>query len=193
MRLPDVEPSGRVLTDSEIRALLKEMSPHIRRAVIFALHTGVRISELLSIHWTSVSTGKIWRVRVESSVRRGDPGTFRPKNRFDRVLALSPIGKSILGHPRASGRVFELTKSQLEQAFRKAVRKAGLGRVRFHDLRHTYFTRLAEASGGDAYLIMEAGGWRTQSACSRYIHLGRGVTDKMASIRVYPRHSGQSG
>ncbi len=47
---------------------------------------------------------------------------------------------------------------------------AGLATFRFHDLRHTFASRLAR-KGVDSYQIQQAGGWRTPSMMQRYTHL----------------------
>ena len=51
-----------------------------------------------------------------------------------------------------------------------AVKAAGLADFRFHDLRHTFASRLV-ARGVSSYIVQQAGGWRTASMMQRYAHL----------------------
>ena len=49
------------------------------------------------------------------------------------------------------------------------MRKAGIARFRFHDLRHTCATRLIQA-GADVYTVQKLGRWNTISMVLRYAH-----------------------
>jgi integrase len=57
----------------------------------------------------------------------------------------------------------------IKNGFNKAVRNIGLPRFRFHDLRHTWCSRLCEL-GVDETTIMKLGGWKTRSMIDRYSH-----------------------
>jgi integrase len=50
------------------------------------------------------------------------------------------------------------------------VQAANIPNFRFHDLRHTFASRLAMA-GVDLYTVQRAGGWKTQVMVQRYVHL----------------------
>ena len=64
-----------------------------------------------------------------------------------------------------TGRPFRDVKS----GFKAALRRIGLGGFRFHDLRHTWCSRMCEL-GIDEATIMELGGWKTRSMINRYAH-----------------------
>ncbi len=57
----------------------------------------------------------------------------------------------------------------LLRAFYPAMRKADITRFRFHDLRHTFATRLIQA-GVDVYTVQKLGRWKTISMVLRYAH-----------------------
>ena len=57
----------------------------------------------------------------------------------------------------------------LLRAFYPAMRKAGITRFRFHDLRHTFATRLIQA-GVDVYRVQKLGRWKMISMVLRYAH-----------------------
>jgi integrase len=50
-----------------------------------------------------------------------------------------------------------------------AIEKADIGHLRFHDLRHTFATRLVQA-GVDLYTEQKLGRWKTLSMVMRYAH-----------------------
>ena len=58
---------------------------------------------------------------------------------------------------------------ELITAFQKAVNKAEIGKFRFHDLRHTFATRLVQ-QGVDLYTVQKLGRWKTLSMVTRYAH-----------------------
>jgi integrase len=59
--------------------------------------------------------------------------------------------------------------SEIKTAFTGAVRDAGLEDFRFHDLRHTFATRLNE-SGVDPYTIRDLLGHSTTTMTGDYTH-----------------------
>jgi site-specific recombinase XerD len=59
--------------------------------------------------------------------------------------------------------------SNLHRAFYQVLKRAGIQNFRWHDLRHTFATRLAQA-GVDLYKIQKLGRWRQTSMLSRYAH-----------------------
>jgi integrase len=52
---------------------------------------------------------------------------------------------------------------------RGLLKKADVKRFRFHDLRHTFATRLVQA-GADIYTVQKLGRWKTISMVMRYAH-----------------------
>jgi integrase len=57
----------------------------------------------------------------------------------------------------------------LTRSFRLAATKAALSDFRFHDLRHTFATRLAQA-GVDLYKVQRLLGHKTAAMTQRYAH-----------------------
>lgn len=57
----------------------------------------------------------------------------------------------------------------LLRAFYSAMKKARIEKFRFHDLRHTFATRLVQA-GVDLYAVQKLGRWKTVSMVMRYAH-----------------------
>jgi len=55
------------------------------------------------------------------------------------------------------------------RAFHAALKKSGITPCRFHDLRHSFATRLVQA-GKDIYTVQKLGRWKTISMVTRYAH-----------------------
>jgi integrase len=63
----------------------------------------------------------------------------------------------------------KLGKRNLLRAFYSATEKSGIKTLRFHDLRHTFATRLVQA-GVDIYTVQKLGRWKSISMVMRYAH-----------------------
>ena len=93
-----------------------------------------------------------------------------PMNRdvFAALEALRPID------PQPDAPVFRRRDGcplrSIRTVFEKACRRAGLHRVRIHSLRHTFATRLVEASV-DLRTVQDIGGWSSLSLIERYAHV----------------------
>jgi integrase len=141
VRKPSSPPArARVLSEEEVSRLLHALEPTGRRshwtkpAVQLALATAMRRGELLSLRWEHVD--------LQSRT------TFLPdtKNGDSRTVPLSSSALEILARlPRhISGHVFPVKAFTLDAAFKRGLARAGLDGLRFHDLRRTAITRMAE-------------------------------------------------
>jgi integrase len=70
----------------------------------------------------------------------------------------------VFQNPKTGGKLVDVKK-----AFNSAVREAGISDFKFHDLRHTAGTRLADA-GADAFVIAEVLGHASLQMTKRYTH-----------------------
>jgi integrase len=68
-----------------------------------------------------------------------------------------------------SGRIFPHEMTAVKDAFERAVEKSKLEDLHFHDLRHTFATRLVQA-GVDLYTISRLMGHRSIKMTERYAH-----------------------
>jgi len=119
--------------------------------------TGLRQGELLALRWRDVD----WpagRVRVRRSLVRGEFGTPKSRRASRSVPLADALAAALDAHQRASAYpsddhlVFAhphlgrpIDRSKLLKRYKAAVRRAGIRDVRFHDLRHTFGTRMAAA------------------------------------------------
>jgi integrase len=131
---------SRVLTDEEVSKLLMALEPTGRRshwtklAVQLALATAMRRGELLSLRWEHIDLQG--RTAFLPDTKNGD----------SRTVPLSSVAVQVLAElPRhISGMVIPVKYFTLDAAFKRGLRRAELEGVRFHDLRRTAITRMAE-------------------------------------------------
>lgn len=137
---PSPQARSRVLNEEEIGLLLQVLEPTGRKncwtkpAVQLALATAMRRGELLALRWEHVDL--LGRTAFLADTKNGD----------SRTVPLSSVAVQVLaGLPRhISGVVFPVKAFTLDAAFKRGLQRAGLGGVRFHDLRRTAITRMAE-------------------------------------------------
>lgn len=143
----------------------------LRPLIILAIHTGMRRGELLSLRWANVDFAR-GLIHVLNSQRE------KTKSGHSRSIPMNRIARGeLLGLQRETGHteyVFFNEKTQkartdLKNGFRTACRLAGLDNFRFHDLRHTTATRLADAGIGTR-AIMAILGHRSIQTSARYTH-----------------------
>lgn len=131
---------SRVLTDEEISKLLQAVEPTGRRshwtkpAVQLALATAMRRGELLSLRWEHIDLQG--RTAFLPDTKNGDSRTVPLSSAAVQVLAELPR--------HISGLVIPVKYFTLDAAFKRGIRRAELEGIRFHDLRRTAITRLAE-------------------------------------------------
>ncbi len=63
----------------------------------------------------------------------------------------------------------KIDQSNLRRSFNLAIKDAGIEKLRFHDLRHTFATRLIQ-NGVDIYTVQKLGRWKTIQMVERYAH-----------------------
>jgi integrase len=152
----------RWLTIEEEKTLIdKATNPSwLRPLLIMALHTGMRRGEILDLDWNHID------------VSRRMLTIHRSKNGQKRSL---PMSQTLCDTLRAikirniSGRVFPIAVRSLRAAFDMTTEKAGIMDFHFHDLRHTFATRLVQ-NGVDLYKVKELLGHKTITMTMRYAH-----------------------
>ncbi len=152
----------RWLTIEEEKLLLeKATNPDwLRSLLMVALHTGMRRGEILDLRWQNVDLlNRLIRiVKSKNGEKRSIPMSNTLVNLF-KSMTVRDI----------SGRVFPISGSSLRHAFDKTAEKAKLEDFRFHDLRHTFATRLVQ-NGVDLYKVKELLGHKTITMTMRYAH-----------------------
>jgi excisionase family DNA binding protein len=154
----------RILTDGEERLLLDGCCEHMRDLVTFALNTGMRLGEILNLKWANVDM-KSGTIKVEFT-----------KSGKTRIVPMNQALREMLARPRKRGEVYVFTNPDSKDRFRETktsfktgCRKAGIEGLRFHDLRHTFASRLVR-NGVDIGTVRKLLGHSTLLITQRYVH-----------------------
>jgi len=151
--------------DEVLSALDYSRAPH--RAVALALGCGLRRSECCALSWDDVSSGSV-------TVHRScdDGGNTKPtKNGRARTVPMPPIVAAGMSGARGTGMVCDMLPQSLTHWWTRHRADFGCDGYRFHDLRHSYATRLA-ASGVHMRVAMELCGWRSIAMAAKvYTHV----------------------
>lgn len=140
-----------------------------------ALKTGLRLGELLALRWEDVDL-VVGRLMVRRAVARGIIGT--PKSGKSREIPLSSEAlKALRGQRHMKGEpVFSdldgkmLDKGECKWPLWRSAKKAGLRRVGWHVLRHTFSSHLV-MRGVPLKAVQELMGHATIEMTMRYSHL----------------------
>lgn len=153
----------RYLTDAEEARLFVALPKHLHPIVELALLTGLRRSNLLGLEWKNVDlVAGVYTIPISKS---GEALRLPFHPRALEILAGLPKNGPYV-FPKRNGK----PRRAIDSAFRKAVRRAAIPNFKYHDLRHTWASRLAMA-GVDLVTIKELGGWKTLKMVLRYAHL----------------------
>ncbi len=164
------ENNGRIrfLSPEEEVRLLAHCESQLKPLVLTALHTGFRKSELLSLTWEEVDFEK-----QNITVKAG-----YAKNGESRTIPMNDVLTATLEEVRIdvteSGSVFRNRNGapyrSFRTAFERAVRKSLIPDFTFHDLRHTFASRLV-MSGVDLPTVKDLMGHKNINMTLRYSHL----------------------
>lgn len=159
-------PAVRHITPEQARTFLEFLPPHSRDAAALSLETGLRKRNVLGLLWQ-------W---IDLRDRMIHIPALAAKGRRPISIPISDIAAQIL--KRWAGahatHVFhyrgEPIKESNTKAYRAAREAAGLGRFRWHDLRHTWASWHA-MSGTPLLVLQQLGGWNTVQMVNNYAHL----------------------
>lgn len=189
IRVGDETERERILTEEEESRLIDACAgprAHLRPIVITALDTGMRFGELKKLRWKDVDFQQNVIRLVASHTK-----TLRPR----WVGMTERVRGELLTMWKANGEredsVFGIMFN-VDKSWRAARKIAGLdedefdtdgslvkSRVRFHDLRHSWFTRQIEA-GTNAALAGKIGGHSEPRTTARYTNPDKGIARRAA-------------
>jgi integrase len=166
-RAGDANPDLQFLTMQELDRVIATVpdqvvdrdatGPVMRALLLMAGTTGLRQSELLGLRWRDIDWAA-QRVRVRNAWVRGehsgegksDRSTRRSVPLSDRLVrelktwrlrtVFGDEDDLVFAHPELGT---PMDRTRTSERFKKACVAAGVRKVRFHDLRHTFATRLA--------------------------------------------------
>ena len=154
-----------ILSSENEKILLATLPELTRDIVAFALLTGLRKSAITNLTWDMIDSA-----HKKISI----PGKLMKNNKAISIPLPKEAWEIIYSQPRGKGIYPEIFKYQGKPiknpagtAWKNGLKKAGLQHLRFHDLRHTWATRMMEKQVPQdtiAYL----GGWADTQMVNRY-------------------------
>ncbi len=150
-----------------------------RAVLMFPLHTGVRMGEQRAIRWSDVDFA-LHRIHIRQSAPKWLDEEKAPKSNRQRWVDLTPeLATALQSIRHGKELVFcnddgrKLAPGQFHEILWAAQRRAGLRRIKWHELRHSFASILA--SGGMPLFILRALlGHSSVKMTERYAHLAAG-------------------
>lgn len=180
------------LLPNEIPLLLEALPEEWRPLFFTAIFTGMRLGELLALQWGDIDWNSS-TIRVRRTVWNGQFQEPKTKNSI-RSIGMSPRLYEVLKKHRESAisnqhdLVFTSNKGQIidgsnlrKRVFDPALERAGLRKIRIHDLRHTFASLLINQGENLKYVQSLLGHASITQTVDRYghlmpdIHVGAGV------------------
>lgn len=162
-----------VLSYEELKRIFRT-PVRLKQRVLFALiySAGLRVGEVCNLKISDIDSDRM-QIRVVKS--KGKRDRYVPLSDYIlqglRKYVKSSFPVNYLFNGRVKGD--PLGKSAVQQAFRLAVKKAGIQKsVSVHSLRHTYATHLLE-QGVDIVTIKELLGHATIETTMMYLHVAK--------------------
>ena len=128
-----------VMTIDEEHLLLSAASEHMQRMIVGALDTGMRRGELLNQRWEHIDFARRVLFVTRSKTPEGEA----------REIPLTKRLFALLWETRENEGPLFIFRNRpvkyIKTAWQAALRRSGIRHFRFHDLRHTFNTRLMEA------------------------------------------------
>jgi integrase len=168
-----------VFSPEEVWALVRAAQTEQDGTIFLtAAFTGLRLGELRALHWRDVDfAGSVLRVRTSYAAR----ALTAPKSGKVRSVPLAPDVAQALARLADRGLftgeddlVFAsddgsyLDDSALRRRYKATLKRAGLRPLRFHDLRHTFGTRMIAKA--DIRRVQEWMGHADIQTTMRYLH-----------------------
>ena len=147
------------------RLIASCIAPHIRAIVTVALHSGMRLGEILNLRWCDLDFASGFIL-----VRDSKNGESRHVPMDATLFALfraypHRLGTDLVFSSPAGGRIVDV-----RTGFQNACKRAELTDLHFHDLRHTFASQFVMA-GGDLYILKEILGHKSPAMAARYAHV----------------------
>jgi len=165
--LPEPDPRENELTEADQKKLLAHLKPAFCDLVQAALLTGMREGELLRLEWRQVNLAE--RVLDFPPTKRGKKRPMPINENLYYILARRKAD------PKRSERVFTKpdgepwSKWAVHYHLKRGVEAAGIKPLWFHDLRHTFSSRLVRG-GVHAVYVQELLGHKSSKTTERYMH-----------------------
>ncbi len=168
-----------VLSVAEEQQLLGVATDHLNAMILMALDTGMRRGEITGQRWEDVDFSQRVLFVTRSKTPEGESREIPLTERLYAYLAK---------HRKPTGLVIEYQGQPVrivKRSWATALRNAGVRHLRFHDLRHSYNTRLMEAGVLQEIRMALMGHSTGASIHAIYTHIE--LTTKREAIRKLER------
>jgi integrase len=141
-------PTTDFLSPEECGLLIKNANGSLYEMILMALRTGMRQGELKGLQWGSIN----WETRmivIRHSFCDVRKVLDTPKSNKERYIPLDiDVGESLHRRKQSTGYVFldgnrPFNSPRLNRRLEAVCKKAGLRRITWHNLRHTFASQLA--------------------------------------------------
>jgi len=165
----------RFFTEEQYNRLLEEaqkINREFYEMILFTLRTGVRVGELMALRWEDIDFENK-KVTIRRSIVNGIIGS--PKNNKIRIIPLTNDILEVLKVKKSTpihSELFDNGKSRfsLNRALKRYCGNLGIGVGGWHDLRHTFASKLAN-NGISLQVIQALLGHSDLKMTQRYAHL----------------------
>ncbi|MGD0921670.1 MAG: site-specific integrase [Terriglobia bacterium] len=188
----DGPPVERVLSYEEEAKLLQAcdhpelhfLAPHLKPIILVAVYTGLRRGEILRLRWADIDLDNGILIVRKSKTRAGQ----------GRVMYVNAVLRATLQQWREEVEgewVFPSPKNSKEHvgdikhSFCRAVKIAEIPHITFHQLRHTFCSRLSDA-GVPLAVIQELAGHASIVMTRRYMHPANELKRKAVELILAP-------
>jgi len=158
----------RYLTKEEGERLIQASPDYLRDIIVFALATGFRKSEIFELTWDNVILNRRFTYGEITVIGKGNKRRNIRMNKTVYELLCRRSKKKqdpyVFPSPKTGGKL-----NNVDNAFRTALKKAGIRNFRFHDLRHTAASWMVQG-GADIYAVQKILGHSNIRTTQRYAH-----------------------
>ena len=143
-------------------------------------YTGIRVGELLALTWKDIDFNNK-TINIDKSYQRikGEdvitipktPKSIRTIVIFDYLANILQTYKNSIYKPHINDRVFPFTKNFLRYEMERISKKAGVKKIRVHDLRHSHASLLIELGFSPLLIAERLGHENIETTLNTYSHL----------------------
>ncbi|MEX2365183.1 MAG: site-specific integrase, partial [Pseudohongiellaceae bacterium] len=141
---------------------------YLKPMVLLCLNTGMRRGEIFNLRWEDIEFAKKSLVVEGGGAKTGQTRHISMNSEVVSLLKQwrqQSQGELVFASP-VTGERFD----NIQNAWQQLLKKAGIDNFRFHDIRHTFASKLVMA-GVDLYTVKELMGHSTIQMTEKYAHL----------------------
>ena len=173
------------------RKVTNALKKKYKMLFMLAIFSGARQGELLSLKWGDVdwensqihiqrtfNKGRFFTTKTKTSNRKVDLGPI-VINELKKWKLACPGNELDLVFPNQSGKAINYSNMMI-RSFQPSLKAAGLSRMRFHDLRHTYASLMIAQGENIKYIQTQLGHSNPTVTWNVYAHLMNSTNQEAA-------------